>query len=96
VGKYSKGLELQAQQHRCAATGNVDYKPIPDELAAEHDNCRLRGQVIPDRMARVFAIGGNTKAALDISLPLACTWHEMDALSGLGLGPFLLHPLKIL
>ncbi len=84
---------MQAQQHRRTVMGNVDYEPIPDKLAAERNNCALRGQVIPEWMAWVSAIGGTTMAALEVSLPLACTWHETDALSGSGLGPFLLHPL---
>jgi hypothetical protein len=89
VGEFGKRPELQARQHWRAGRGNVDHKPIPDEVAAECNNWALQGLVILDRMAWVSAIGGNTKAALDISLPLT-------ALLGLELGPFLLHPLEIL
>ncbi len=96
MGEFGKGPELQAQQHQHVATGNVDCKPIPDEVAAERNNCALRGKVIPDRMTQVSVIGGNTKAVLDVSLPLACTWRETKASLGSGLGPFLLHPLEIL
>ncbi len=88
MGEFGKGPELQARQHRRAARGNLDRKPIPGEVAAEHDNCALGGQVIPDQMTWVSAIGGYTKAALDVSLPLACTWHKTKALLGSGLGPF--------
>jgi hypothetical protein len=73
--------------------GDVDSEPIPDELAAERNNRALCGQVVTYRILTwVSVIGGNTKAALVVSLPLACTWHETMASSGLGLGPFLLHP----
>jgi hypothetical protein len=96
VGEFSKGPELQAQQHWRTAMGNMDYEPILDELVAKSNNRTLRRQVIPNRMARVSAIRGNTKAALDVSLPLTCICRKMDASLGSGLGPFLLHPLEIL
>ncbi len=95
MGEFGKGPELQARQHWRAATGNVDRKPIPNEVAVERDNCALRGQVIPDRMTRVSTIGGNTKAALDFSLPLAYTRRKTKASLGSELDPFLLHPLEI-
>jgi hypothetical protein len=72
--------------------GNVDSEPIPDEVAAERDDCALCRKVVPDRiLTQVSPIGGNVEAALDVSLPLAGTWCKTEVSSGLGLGPFLLH-----
>jgi hypothetical protein len=72
--------------------GNVDSEPIPNLIVAEDNNRALCGQIIPDQMAWVSTIRGNTKAALDIFLPLACTWRKMEALLRSGLGPLLWHP----
>jgi hypothetical protein len=73
--------ELQARQNRRAATGNMYSEPIPNEIAAERNNCALCGQVILDQMTWVSSIGGNTKAVLDVSLPLACTCLSRPNLS---------------
>ncbi len=90
--EFGKGLELQAQQTWRTAMGNVDSEPIPNEIVAERNNRALCRQVILDGVNWVSAIGGNMKAASDVSLPLSCTWRKTEALSGSGLGPFLLHP----